>query len=375
MKKKTGRLLSGLLGLLLLLGCNLMTLASPTVAPPLPTEVPTLAPLPTAEPVSPPAEELPAVEMPPAEPEIVHISSPAQGRGKAQVILDQPSNEVAPQKRAYGGDEYHLGRYERPFTTEVMEYLPFIDIVQTGLFRNDGDEWLYAGIQVAESPGLAGERRLFYGLELDIDLDGRGDVLIAAETPAGTDWSVEGVQVWKDVNRDIGGVRPMKPDAPVGGDGYEVLVFDAGRGEDADLVWARRSPDKNEMIEIAFKFDLVDSGAEDIAFLWGAWTFVDEVHPEWFDHHDRFTLEEAGSSLKENAAYPLKALHSIDNTCRALSGKSPGGVLPGLCVSGPKPGGDSTASCPPIQCPSFVFGSTIVQTCLNPDTCECEPCP
>jgi hypothetical protein len=311
--------------------------------------------------------------MPAAEPAIVHIASPVSGSGKAQVIHDQPSKETAPQKRAYGGDEYPLGRYERPFTADDMEYLPFIDIVQTVLFRDDAD-WVYTGILVAESPTLGGERRLLYGFELDNDLDGRGDVLVVAEFPPDHEWTTDGVQVWQDVNEDIGGAQPMKPDAPVSGDGYEVLIFDAGVGEDPDLAWVRRSPNQKEMIEIAFKLDLVDSEAEEIAFLWGAWAFVDEAHPEWFDQHDRFTLEEAGSSLKDNSAYPLKAFHSADNTCRALSGKSPGGVLPGLCTSGPKPGGDSTTSCPPIECPSYNFGSTTVHTCLNPDTCECEAC-
>ncbi|MCD4673998.1 MAG: hypothetical protein K8R77_15150 [Anaerolineaceae bacterium] len=358
-------LLGGVIVLVLLSGCNL---PAETVPAEVPVELPTLPP-PTEEPAPPP----PTPEAPPVEAEIVHIVSPAMGHGKAQVIHDQPSKGVAPEKRAYGGDEYPLGRYERPFTTEDMEYLPYIDIVQTVLFRDD-DEWVYTGILVAESPALAGDRRLVYGIELDNDLDGRGDVLVVTDVPSGQDWSTQGVQVWQDVNEDVGGAHPMKPDAPASGDGYEVLVFDAGKGEDPDLAWARRSPDQKELIEIAFKLDLVDVGAEEVAFLWGAWAFAEQVHPDWFDHHDLFTLAEAGSSLIDNPEYPLKAFYAADNTCRALSGTSPGGVLPGLCPTGPKPGGDSTASCPPIECPSYNVGSTTIHTCLNPETCECEPC-
>ena len=367
MKWKKLLLVGGIV--LFLLGCNLMSQSAPAPAPEVPPTLPPPPPPPTDEPVLPPD---PTPEAPPVEVEVVHVSSPALGHGKPQVIHDQPSTNVAPEKRAYGGDEYPLGRYERPFTTEVMEYLPFIDITQTVLFINDGDEWIYTGILLAESPSLGGERTLIYGIELDTDLDGRGDVLVVAELPPGEEWTTEGVTVYKDVNETVGAVQPMEPDAPVAGDGYEVLIFDAGKGEDADLAWVRRSPDEKKMVEIAFKLDLVDVGAEKMGFAWGAWAFVEEVHPDWFDHHDHFSLEEAGSSLIDNAAYPLKAFHSADNTCRALSGVSLVGDVPGLCVTYSSPG--VSGGCPAQDCPSFNFGSTTLHTCWNPDTCECEPC-
>lgn len=354
---------------LFVLGCELMPQAEP--APVVP-EQPTLAPPPTQEP--PPSE--PEVEAPPdqpeAEAEIVHVSSPSPVIGKPQLIADQPSNRVAPEKRAYGGDEFTLGRFERPFTAEEMEYLPFIDIEQTVLFTGEDEEWLFTGILVIESPSYAGERTLIYGIELDTDLDGRGDVLVTAALPPGNEWTTEGVKVLKDINNDIGSAKPMRPDAPAGGDGYEVVIFDAGVGEDADLAWARRSPEEPKLVEIAFKIGLVEPDADEYGFSWAAWAWVGEVHPDWVDHHDHFTLEEAGSSLKDNDDYPLKAFHSADNTCRALSGAKPAEEVPGLCVTYAPSA--SSGGCPPQDCPSFNFGSQTVHTCWNPDTCECEYC-
>jgi len=354
-------------------GCNLPTEAAPP-AEVLPTQAgvevvppPTKAPTDAPPPPSPPT----------AEPEIVHVNIPAQGNEKEQTIHDQVSQETAPQKRAYGGDEYPNGRYERPFTAEEMEYLPFIDIVRTDLIRDEDGGWLYADIVVVEPPSKSGERKAIYGIEVDNDLDGRGDVLILADAPESTEWTTDGVRVWQDLNANLGAAKPMQPDAPVQDDGYELLIFDEGVGDDADLAWVRLSPDEPNRIDIAFKLDLVDIGEEYYFFLWGAWAFVDEAHPEWFDHHDRFTLEEAGSPLKENDDYPVKAFWGADNTCRGLSGLAPTSRLPGMCpvvVPQVESGGDSSSSCPAIVCPSFNTGNQTIQTCLNPVTCECEVC-
>ncbi|MCD4673999.1 MAG: hypothetical protein K8R77_15155 [Anaerolineaceae bacterium] len=334
-----------IMALISLSGCSLPVKAEPTAE--IVAQAPTDVPLP-------PPTEAPTVEPPPPtatpEPEIVHVALPAGGNGKGQMIHDQLSQETAPEKRAYGGDEYPIGRYERPFTAEEMEYLPFIDIVQTDLIRDEDGGWIYTDIVVVESPSSAGDRRLIYGIELDNDLDGRGDVLVLAEKPESSEWTTDGVHVWKDVNENIGSKEPMRSDAPHSDDGYEVQVFDAGKGEDADLAWVRLSPEMNNKIEIAFKLDLVDIGEEYYFFLWGAWTFVDEAHPEWFDHHDRFTLEEAGSPLEDNPQYPLKAFFGADNTCRALSGLTPTSQLPGMCPMTVPQASGGEERCPAENC-------------------------
>ena len=121
----------------------------------------------------------------------------------------------------------------------------------------------------------------------------------------------------------------MRSDPPPSDDGYEVKIFDSGVGTDPDMAWSRISPKDPRLIELAFKEELL--GETDI-FLWGAWSIQGEDQFELFDHHDHFTYEEAGSPMKsETAYYPLKVVHSLDNTCRAASGFAPNGGEPGLC--------------------------------------------
>jgi hypothetical protein len=355
-----------------LTGCNL-----PTVPEEIPsTEIPVVPVTETVAPTKPPEPSTDTPEAPPPteppEPVIEHIMLPKFGDGKAQTIHDQTSDKTAPEKRAYGGDEFVTGRYERPFTGQEMEYLPYIDLVRADLYRDKDNIWAYATLEGISSPSLSNEHTIYYALELDEDLDGRGDSLIVAQAPPSDEWTTDGVQIWQDVNNNIGAEKVMQPDAGGAGDGYEVLVFDAGKGDDADMAWVRLNSEKNNRIEIAFKLDLVDIGKDYTIFLWGAWAFADEVHPEWFDAHDTFSLEEAGSPLKDNAAYPLKAFAAADNTCRALSGMEPTGNMPGMCpYTPPTTTNNSSSSCAPINC-----CTTFTTACMlhfNPVTCQCEP--
>jgi hypothetical protein len=366
-----------------LAGCNLPLLQSNTVevaeAPTnTPTEPPTQAP--TTRPVDTDTPEpSPAPTEPPAPPTdtpetaILHVIFPDTYAGESQTIHDQVQEDVAPEKRAYGGDEWGKGRYERPFTSQDMEYLPFVDLVRADLFRPEEAEWIYASLLLDRPPNLGGERNLVYGIDLDLDLDGRGDVMIIAMNPAGTDWTTDDVFVWEDINQNIGDETPMKPDAPTDGDGYEVTIFEAGRGSDPDLAWVRISPENENQVDFAFKYDLVDIGEDYYIFLWGGWALAKEFDPAEFDPHDKYTLEEAGSPYIDNAEYPLKAFHSTDSTCRALSGMEPTVQLPGMCpisVTVPPPVDPSTTitQCPWEPCPALAcFYWSFV-------SCSCVPC-
>ena len=358
-------------------GCNFPAMTSAPVeevpaTPPEPTAVPPTEVSPTEAPTEAPLEE--STALPTEVLEIVHVNMPLHGDGKEQIILDQVSQHVADEKRAYGGDEYGKGRYERPFLVDFMTYLPYIDIEQTALVRDEEGGWMYVTIQVVESPVTSDEHQAIYGVELDSDLDGRGDVLILANAPASEEWTTDGVQVWLDVNENVGGMTPMRSNAPAHDDGYEFLVFDEGKGEDADLAWARLSPDAANEIEVAFKLDLVDVDEEYYFFLWGAWAFVDDAHPEWFDHHDKFFVAEAGSPLKDNIDYPLKQFFGADNTCRALSGWSSPTQLPGMCPMGvdQASGGDGEeTSCEPIYCCKDWPPSSACPLYWDPDSCSC----
>jgi hypothetical protein len=346
--------------LVLLAGCNLPTQAvSPDVLPIPPSEIP-----PPADEVPSPPEAMP--EALTAEDEIVHVSMPGQAGEGLQIVPDQVSRKTAANKQANGGDAYGNGRFERPFTAQEMEYLPYIDIVQAEMIIDEEGGWIYASILLAESLSLSGDQLFSYGFELDIDLDGRGDVLVIAEKPEGGEWTTDGVQVWKDVNEDVGGERPIKPDEPTGGNGYEALLFDAGQGDDADLAWVRRSAEEKEKIEFAFKLGLAAIGDAKQVFLWGAWAFDGEVHPELFDIQDHITLEEAGSPLRDNVYYPVQAFSAADNTCRGLLGMVPTGQMPGMCfVSSSENTGDGSAA------PIFHFGGDFsTEFCVPQDCCE-----
>ena len=318
--------------MVLSLACSL-TQVSNNAAEVKPTEeMPTLLPPPTEEPT-----EVPPTEAPTAKP-IVHTSKPEfSTSGDPQVIHDQESDRLAEEKQAYGGDEFVFGRYERPFDQD-MNYMPIIDIKQANLFREEEDEFVYATIRLMEDPAMHADQVYYYGIELDIDVDGRGDILILTRTPSSDQWAVEGVTVWKDLNEDIGSNTPMQNDPPPGGNGYEVIIFDEGDSYDPDLAWSRISVEDPTFIDIAFKRDLLE---ENEMFLWGSWAFLGEEQYNPFDHHDHYTYEQAGSPMKsEQDYYPLKDLYALDNTCRAASGFKPLGSEPGLCPIPPEPEGE-----------------------------------
>ena len=278
-----------------------------------------------------------------------HIETPEEAEQKLQALHDQVSKEYASQKRTYGGDEYDKNRFERPFD-QNMGYLPFIDISQANLGREEKSKWLYFKIRLEENPTLYKDQKPVYGIEVDVDLDGRGDFLISTGVPEGTSWSVRGVQVFSDANENVGGRTPIASDENGDkGDGYELQLFDSGQGIDPDLAWSRLEPEIPNTIEIAVKLSLIGSDSRQI-FLWGAFAASGQNGKIIFDLNDQFTLAEAGSPLKElNTYYPLKAFYAFDNTCRAASGFTPAGGEPGICTvpPPPQPGGDE----PPPKAP------------------------
>lgn len=296
--------------------------------------------IPTAEPIVTNTVPEPTVEPPAAEPtleplptEITHNVIPVTGlpSEKAQTVYDQEAIQKAAQKEAYAGDEFLVGKYERPFDQE-MNYIPFIDIIQTNFYRNQTSDFYIAIIYLQDDPALKPDEHFGYGIEVDQDLDGRGDYLIWTERPNSTEWSVEGVSIWKDANLSNGGKNPMISDPPPGGDGFEVKVFDAGAGPDPDMAWSRISPDNPKRMEITFKHSLLGDATR---FLWAAWAARMENPSSFFDHHDYYTFEQAGSPTKnQKKYYPLKELYAVDNTCRSASGFTPLGNEPGIC---PKP--------------------------------------
>jgi hypothetical protein len=227
---------------------------------------------------------------------------------------------------APGGDTFVNDLYERPFNTNTMDtYFPYIDIVDTQGYLDD--TWGYATITLsgADANGkLSGK----YGVELDLNRDGRGDWLIIASNPASTDWSTQGVQAWKDANGDVGGTIPIVADKASNGDGYETLVFDQGKNTDnLDGAWVRISPDDNKTVTLAFKLSMLGNPK---SYAIGAWAGTD-LNPGSFDVNDHMTHIQAGDPNPKLQLYPLKNLSEIDNTCRLAVGFAATGKEPGLC--------------------------------------------
>ena len=306
------------LALLLSLGlaCNVSLQLTATPPPPA-----------TTAPQPPPAAPTVAPEATLAPTAITHALRPASPGGAEGFIIDTNSQKTGAQGRSPGGESYQINRFERPFTAQSMQYLGYLDIGRAEI--DSGGGWFYLtlylqGVLPPEAFGQAG-----YGVEIDSDLDGRGDVLIWAHVPVAGDWTTDGVQVWQDTNNDVGGPTALASDPGRGGTGYETNLFASGVGIDPDMAWVRMAPGNAAAVQIAFRPTALGG---DSTFLWGAWTDGGVQQPGWFDYNDHFSADQAGSPLVElKALYPLKELFALDNTCRLAYGFVPYGGEPGMC--------------------------------------------
>jgi hypothetical protein len=234
----------------------------------------------------------------------------------------------AAKKRVPGGDTFVNDIFERPFNSNTMDtYFPYLDILQTLGYKDD--TWGYGTISLfgTDANGhLPGK----YGVEIDLNRDGRGDWLIIVSNPSSTDWSTQGVQVWKDANGDVGGNVPVVADKASTGDGYETLVYDEGKNSDnPDGAWARISPDDNKTLILAFKLSMLGSPK---SYAMGAWAGTD-LNPALFDMNDHMTHIQAGDPDPGLTLYAIKGLSEIDNTCRLAIGFVSTGKEPGLCLT------------------------------------------
>jgi hypothetical protein len=262
-------------------------------------------------------------------PTVEHQMWPSEPGPVQAFVTDKSSAGTASQKTT-SGDSFELNLFERPFTSEVMEYLPYLDLRRGDL--NFIDPWVYVTITLEGDPPA--DSAATYGIELDLDIDGRGDWYIFGIVPPGTSWTTDGVRACRDQNVDVGGPRPILSDPPSPTrDGYENCVFENGYGVGPDEAWIRRAPAAKQ-IQLAFKYSLILSDPE---FLYAV--IADDIvkDPSKWDNNDSMTLQEAGSPVSTYNYYPLKALHSYDNTCRWAYGFDPDGSEPGVCYVPPTP--------------------------------------
>lgn len=230
--------------------------------------------------------------------------------------------------RALGGDRFSYGKFERPYNANTMDvYFPQLDIYKTVIYPQDAT-WVYAVITMVgldANNSFAGQ----YAIELDLDRTGNAEILILVDNPASTDWTTQGVRIYKDANADIGGVRPVLADsAGASSDGYEAVLFDQGAGDDADLAWVRLDPEDPESFQIAYKQSLLEGVTKYTAAIWAG----TQLDPALFDYDDHFTHEQAGAADPEVVNfYPIKGLSEMDNTCREAIGYDATGLEPGIC--------------------------------------------
>ncbi len=288
------------------------------------------------------AEETPevTVEAPTAEP-VVHNVTPAEPGWVSKYFYDTDSSTTAASKSAAGGDDYYSNKYERPFSQTDMAYIPDLDIQKAEI--SSDNNFYYISITLKGLNPTSNSLSGTYGAELDVDLDGRGDYLFYCDVPNFTEWKIDTVHAFKDNNNDVGGKTPTYPDTSAG-DGYETLIFSPSMLDDPDGLWCRQRQGSDLKVDLAIHKTLIGSPGQ---FAWGVWADLGLKQPGLFDYNDHFTFDQAGSAMAGNSYYPLKEIHSVDNTCREAFGFEPTEAISGMCFV-PEP----TPTTPPTKAPT-----------------------
>jgi hypothetical protein len=300
---------------------------------------------PATSPADTPAASSANQATPLASPTISHQATPVEP-GPANSTIDDRSSQAGANNGSASAESWQSNILERPFQIQSMIYLPQLDLDQAAISL--GEQWLFASIRVHQQPPA--EPKALYGIELDMDVDGRGDWWIAGQSPSSQEWTTEGVTIRHDANGDVGSILPSRADGPAtDGDGYEEIVFDSGVGQDPDLAWVRLSSSDPSVIQLALKRSFL---AGDASFSWRPFVDGGLQDPTRYDYHDYFSLEQAGSPLIENANYPLKALGSFDNSCAWAVGFTPTGSEPGLCL----PPATATPQATATPIPGSIYG-------------------
>ncbi len=260
-------------------------------------------------------------------------------------------------------DNWKKAKLERPADAPNGTYYPAIDIVRAEMGTNQ--LWMFAKINLYKDAEGQLPPELTLGFEIDTDLDSRGDYLILVNGLSSTEWTTDGVQVWWDQTKDVGGAKPHVPDGTVG-DGYETLLFDAGQGMDADLAWARINPENGASVEFAFKPSLLP---ENQVFVWWAWTALKEISP--------VEMELVDSKVDTES-------WKLDNTCGKIFNGKPSKMIVNICefiipTATPLPttapstssGPSNPSGCVPIDCQAAHPGDPPGSWEWNAASCSC----
>ncbi len=314
MKHKKTRFFHGLLVLILAsVACN-MPSGAPTQAPVQVQEAASAAPVVSTDTPLPTSTPAP----------VVHLVSPVSGSYHESTAHDNEESATYESKSVRFGDVFDANRFERPFTVEDMTYLPYIDIFD---FEMTSDlDWYYVDISMIGPDPVTGGAHGTYGVEFDLDVDGRAEILMLVEDPT-SQWSTEGVKVYLDGNGDVGGAQSL-PDIGYTGNGFETLIFDSGYGDDPDLAWAQAVIKTRATVKFGFKKSLLRNYH---TFMWSVFASKDPVDPAKFYYNDFYTEANAGSPDRESDFYPIKEIAAFDNSCRVPTGFKATGLEPLGC--------------------------------------------
>lgn len=324
---------------------------------------------PAAEtPTSIPATEIATIEATPAEPEIIHTTIPTEPAKNLGNASDNDEVNSSEDRDVNFGDDFVHNRFERPFTTNMAEYLPEIDIVNFSIGEDDNFFYVTLNLAGVINPGQPPSGH--YAIELDSNIDGRGELLIVANPSFGSDWSTDGVQIFADDNGDIGGNDPKRSDPDYFGDGYEKLMFDSGVGANPDLGWARFADGKSPAIQIAFNKIIFPSTP---TFMWSVWASASQFDTTKFNLHDSTVEDAAGSPDKQSSQYPIKSIAGIDNSCRVPVGFTATGLEPlGCPVAGVAETENNEEAPSSPSNPGITI--TVINICQTyPALCEIKP--
>jgi len=265
-----------------------------------------------------------ATQLPTRKPKRPPANIPGEVPEANRTLADTDASIKGEEGRVLSGDNFLNNLYERPFTAIEMVYQPDLDIYEVD-FSYDED-YFYFTIRL-NGPSTEGQRLTgMYGIEFDLDLDGRGDLIVLSEKPS-PQWTPKNVRSFLDTNEDVGGPTPMISDEGFKGNGYdqrtEINVD--------NLAFARLALDEPHAVQLAVSYALLNYPD---TFLWGAWVDKGRMEIREFDYNDTMGPSEAGSPFIDSEDYPIKALFNFDNTCRLPYGfEQMGSYYPGMCIT------------------------------------------
>ena len=262
---------------------------------------------------------------------VTHTIIPSAGTSDRATAHDNENSLFFDTKKVKTGDEFYKNRFERPFTSVDMNYLPDLDIVNFSITSDDN--FFYVKISMVGPDAATQSLTGFYGIEIDRNADGRAEMLLTTRPPYAAEFSADNVSAYLDINSDVGGNIINRPDA-FGDNGFEAVIFDLNKGvypeNDPDFLWVRQTTDSDlPAVEIAFARWMFKDGKE--AFMWSVLSSDAPIDPTKLYYHDHFTAEQAGAANTDDPNYPLKELAAVDNTCRVPLGFQAIGLEPMGC--------------------------------------------